>query len=521
MKRWIVTLGLLACLPAGAALLWQVPEEQPLPPLTAMRWQPDLFVGAGLRTMDEAAEKLCTQVGATPGDDPLWIRLDAFDLCSVGDCESCQPPPEDPHRVVADAPPGELQPGHLRFAALANQALAATRARPYLVVPAGQLPPLDYRCDTLLVLLASPPLTALRDPAVYDTRRAQRDAWRRTGAEVRHLITDGMGDPAGLPLCADLLREQAAELKPSLLLARDRAHATVLGPAALAQRIRAVAVDGATTPVGDRLRADDPDTARLLDVYSALDGGGGELGRLTLDCLAAGAAWDDARAGGRAVPTGLTELLARRAKLTAPPSSGPLSAAWSAFVAKAEPLPHVTLPKLGEVTIDGERIAGEWDRALHLNLTRDDSGQTSARPGEVWLGLSGDRLVVAAVGTEPVPAEATLRDRLVVTLSRGEAVVRLAGDVGGKVSAERLARRGAPLSSAEADGARCVGLFDGPGWSLEMSIPLAAIGLDLGAGFGLNVATEHLRGREHWRTLWLPTCGGAWQPERNARATLG
>ena len=88
------------------------------------------------------------------------------------------------------------------------------------------------------------------------------------------------------------------------------------------------------------------------------------------------------------------------------------------------------------------------------------------------------------------------------------------------VTMQRVAARGAQPEPSDVAGARCVGLFDGPGWSLEMTLPLAALDLPTDGRLSLNLATEHLRGREHFGTLWAPTAGGLWQSERNGQALL-
>ena len=281
MKRSLpLLLLLLAALPLLAAapprlFLGLTPGPAPAdwtaaPPLTTLAWQPDLFAG-GAATVAEAVAKLRQAVLAAPGREPLWVRLDAFDLYRVGDCATCAPPPPDPDRLLAPLGSEPLSAQQLRFAATAATALAGTRARPYLVVPADT-DPLEQRFpDHLLVLLDQPTTGPALTLARRTQMRRQLASWRTSAAQTYAVVRDGYGAFHGLPLSGDLLAELSAGCPSPAVEARDAETYTSRGPAWLAAALRAAALEGRTSGEGHPFRTDQPEIARIVDVFAPVE----------------------------------------------------------------------------------------------------------------------------------------------------------------------------------------------------------------------------------------------------------
>lgn len=508
---WLLCAALWG-LPARAALLWEVPAEQAWPDLLGESWRPDLLVRNDLPTMDRAAAVL--GAAATAETEPFWVRLDAFDLCQVGDCETCQPPPADPYAVRSAEPLSELTADHLRFVALAHAALADTPARPYVVVPPDGLPTPLLHVPGLVVLLEPPARPALAD------RAGQAAAWAATGATVYHLVRDGWAEAPGLPLGADALRAAAAGLgAPALLVARDERHATAPTPAWLAG---ALARTPEPTALGDAWRADSPLLARVADLLvplgptlAASDEPEAELAALTL------AALEGTLAPTADLPATLAAQAAAGEALGLPrPATGPLSAAWQAHVARGAAPSTLTLPLLTGVSADGNRQPAEWAAATRVELTGDDAGVVTPRPATVWLRRDDEALLVAVEATEPNPADASPRDRLRLWLAgpAGERVW-VGVEVAGRSEAWALPEGSTEPRQIRLSGVESAGVFDGPGWSLELRLPWRALGFD-GPAVALNLATETRRGTEVAATYWQPSFGASWLPARWGRVLL-
>ncbi len=107
----------LRAAPGGLILTVNAAESdrlEALPALTSMVWQPELLLRASCPTIDDAADRVAEALAADPAA-PQWVRLEPFDMTTVGDCATCQPPPLDPHRVTTDAPPTTLDPRQYEF----------------------------------------------------------------------------------------------------------------------------------------------------------------------------------------------------------------------------------------------------------------------------------------------------------------------------------------------------------------------------------------------------------------------
>jgi hypothetical protein len=461
-----------------------------------MVWQPDLFVDAGLRTFEAAAARLKAAVTAGPGAGPLAIRLDALDLCSVGDCATCPAPDHDPSRLLESPRPAVIEASHLRFWLLAAASLQGTRAAPYLIVRADQPPPPDTPWPVnLQVLLADDPAA----PTALAQRAEIGRQWQAAGVAARHLITDGYGEFWNLPVAAELLAEPLAALRPAAVVDRDGAQLARLGPDWLAERQRAV-LAGATSPAGDSWRADQPTAARVLDVFEPLaprlvDDRGLALAAATVEVLRRAAAWDadEAQAG----PL-LAAIAAARALGAPSPPDGPLSAAFERLVAAGGPAPRVTVPRVEGLDLKEMVGAGAWQQAARLSLTLDDAGQSAVAPARVWLArdAAGD-LWLAVEATEV--GEANLNDRLAVSLAplEGGGVTRVYATLAGSLTVP---------------GAECRVAYGEPGWFLKLRLPAAI--LPAGPSCRLQVAVEHRHGRLRQAALWRPTAGLGWHPRR-------
>jgi hypothetical protein len=513
-----VALALLLTMSAAHADMWLVPDGRALPDLCAQRWQPDLFAGAGLRTMDAAALYLRRALLAAPAPPP-WLRLDGFDLCPVGDCETCAAPADDPHRLIDESAPVSLDGSRARFIGLAAETLRGVAASPYVVVAPGEPPPDGFRApDGLLVLLATPPLPEAARPATLAARRAQAAAWRAVAPRVYSVVSDGLEALAGYPRSADLAAEQADALGDAAVMGYDAAAYARRGPPALAARQRAVVLDGVTSPEGDRWRADQPLAARILDLFASPDAAGGALAEASVTALREAARWqeDPGRASNCLSALDAYARAAQAAGVKAP-GDGPLSPALRSWVASDEAVPVVDIPVVEGLKLSERLRHGAWTRAARLDLTRDDRGAPCARPSTVWLARdAGGDLWAAAEATEPRPEEATYNDRLVLKLAvAGEdgPVLELSADVHGRVGLARLSRPGGSLLAVESAGVEAEGLFAGPGWVVKVHVAAALLG-ESARRWRLQAATEHRAGRRHWETLWRPTCGCPW----NARA---
>ncbi len=361
------------------------------PPLASMVWRPDLLLRTGSRTIESAAERLASALAAAP-EAPGWVRLDCFDLTAVGDCETCQPPPLDPHAYRPLTTPVALDPRQYRFFGEVAERLRGTRFQPVVVVPAGGEPPEQVMPDNLLFLLAGPSGPAGFGQASLAARLAQSAAWQAAGLWHANLIADGLADFFGLPLNGDLLRPQADRLPYPAVLARDAATLDAAGPAWLTARLRAVLVDGQTTPQGEPWRPDEPLLAQAVDVFApAMDRLGETPGELlaaaTLRALRAVEEWDQARAAGEVPDTAGTvaALTARSALRHAWEPDGTLSARFASYLAAAGPLPVLSLPPVpATITFDSLVEADEWRGTAVLNLAVD---RFAHRPH------AGDRLV--------------------------------------------------------------------------------------------------------------------------------
>lgn len=456
-------------------------------------WRPDLLTTAAYPTAADAAAELRRAVLAEFGEEPLPVRLDAFDLYRVGDCETCAPPPEDPHRWLDPAAPPACGPDLWRFARAATAALAGTRARPYVVVPAGAPAPTEPLPASLLVLV----------------RGGSSAGWEGCGADVHPLVEDPCGRFAGLPLCGDVLPQPPRVA----LLVRAADVLSTHGPDWLAERLRAVAA-GAVDPAGDAWRTDQPMLARIVDVFAPLrprlraSEPGQARALATLDALDAVRAWERQPAAATRAA-----LLAALDRVPLEEPAGPLSPAFRQAVAAGSVPPTVRLPRLAQVVVDGEQRPGEWAGALMVRVRLTDDGEVSPRTAVVRLADSGDRLVAAVEASEPRPAEAGLRDALVLSVADtvpGAPAWRLTFDVGGRVLVQRVARPGAAPEVVTVAGARAAGVLEAPGWQLEACAPWAALALSPSAALRLQVGVVHRRGRVTAEAVWRPTYGRPW-----------
>ncbi len=504
----------------------QVPGWTTAPVLTELVYAPDLFSGTECHTLADGARYLRDTLDRDP-TPPAWLRLDTLDVSQISECRTCAPPSFDPARLD-DIRPAELTPRRLAFYQQAVAALAGSPCRPYVVAPAGATAPAAGEVPAgLWVLLAGPPLPVALSADGLARRRSQWEQWRRLTPRVYNVVSDGSGEMAGLPLDAGLLLAQATTLPRPALVARDAAQVTWTAPEALRARLRQVLVAGARDGAGDWFRTDDPDTARLLDVYAPLTdqlgtGPGAALTGTTLAALRAVREWDETRSAGRALDSAaLVALLdRRRSQRGAWESRGPLSAAFRRFVATPPQLVELLLPRPPQVAIDAQVGPSEWRGAATLQLAAGDDGLPNERPATVTLAADDRGLWLSVVATEPNPEDASLNDALVLTfgdLASGCCTeVRLA--VSGKAERRRVERLGAPAGPYEPFRPTALeATFDGPGWVLEACLPWAALGPAQAREWRLNVATEHRSGRQVSATLWLPTGGARHLPARFAR----
>lgn len=476
---------------------------------------PDLFVPAGCRTVEAAARLLRAHLAAAPPAPP-WVRLDTYDLSAVGDCPTCQAPPVDPDRylpVDASPPLGERS---FAFFAAAAAALAGSGLNLCVVVPWGTPVP-DDPAPGIWWFLAPPPLPGAATPEGLAEQERYRRAWNERAERVYNLVDDGLGQVAGLPLNGDLLRRAAAALSRPAVVVRDVDTFVASGPDWLTARIEAVVLGGSTTALGDYFRADRPALAVIADLYEPLVPRLGELptgddALQAVDTLRAVVAWDEQRAAGEPRQGVVSDRLA-----------GLFGERFADFVRGAGALPATRLPAVA-ITLDGLRGDPGWASATHLSLPCDDLGRPTDRPAEAWLGTDGNRLVLGVTATEPNPADATLNDGVVLWWSPGPGgpVTRLEVTVAGRLTALRLDRPGAPPRPVEVHGVEVAGSFDGPGWGLELALPMALLATTPGdAEIRFNLASEHRYGRERRGAVWCPTGGYPWTAARYPRLSLG
>ncbi|NUP98697.1 MAG: hypothetical protein HUU35_02455 [Armatimonadetes bacterium] len=529
-RRMIVTaltlVNTLLSRPAAAAPERFLLSDQPVslpgwetaPDLTRSTFRPDLL-SDGCPSIEQAAARLAAAVAAS-NPPPRWVRLETIDLTAVGDCEDCQPPPLDPHAFGREGTTATLDERQFRFFAEAAGVLANSAARPYVVVPpATALPPLALPAG-LYLFLASPPVNAASSAAGPAARAETEAAWRQVAPLTYSLVTDGLGDFAGLPLTSDLLRRQWSALRHPAVIVRDQAALEQVGPDWLAARLAGVAAEGVTHPTGDPYRADEPELARALDVFVPLADRLGELppraGALVRTTLAAAAAlrtWEQTQSVGQAKLR--AALNARQEVRGRWEPRGLFSQEFAAFITSAAQPQRLTLAA-GKASIDGAVADGEWPPASRLTLTLDDWGRPSPRPATVYLMASDEALQVAVVATEPRPDEAGLRDCVLLCVAPGHEpfpVCRLRATVGGEATLAVLDRPG-PAAAERAVRLDSVAVFDGPGWVLEAAVPWELLGLARGGAWRLNVVTEHRRGKLHTQTVWQPTGGGLWNSLR-------
>ena len=496
------------------------------PAIETMIWQPNRLLRTGSRTIDSAAETLAAALLASP-DAPDWLRLEAFDLTAVGDCETCQPPPLDPHRYRPLETPVTLDPRQYRFFAAVAERLRGDRFQPVVLVPAGGEPSPVELPENVIVLLAGPAGPDGFGAAAMAARQAQWERWHQAGCEPYSLIADGLGEFYGLPLNGDLLRQQAAKLLHPAALTRSVATFEATGPDWLTARLRAVVAQGQTTPAGDRWRADQPLLARAVDVFAPVADQLGDvpdqrLAAAMLQALDRLAVWDAARAAGQPQDHDTVAALTAYAMLRGSwEPAGPLSAGFAQYIASAEPLPNVVLSPTTGVTIDGFLADDEWRGATRVELVRDPTGQPTERPATVWLAADAQALSVAVVSTEPSPADSTLADRLVVRLSDGRTgIVRIELPVGQQPTAAHWLRNTLPVEGLPVRGLAKEAVFDGPGWIMEARLPWSQIGLESGALRAMGLATEHRSGSLRTITQWCPDGGGEHLIERLARVRV-
>jgi len=522
---------LLWCVrPAAAAGLLLTPDNtaphgwRVLPPLESMVWQPELLLKSGSRTIDAAAERVGTAL-AQAADAPDWLRLERFDLTAVGDCQTCQPPPLDPHRYTPQAAPIALDPRQYLFFAEVAERLRGTRFQPVVVVPPNGPPPDWPMPDNLLFVLAGPAGPARFAIGTLAGRQQQSEAWDAQRLRFVNLVSDGLGEFYGLPLNGELLRQQATSLPHPAVSARDEETFLATGPAWLTARLRAVAVGGETTQAGDRWRVDEPELARAVDVFAPAeqllgDQGAERAAKLTLAALRALADWDEARAEGREPPSAtLLELLQQRREAHGKDEpAGIFSGAFMDFVKAARPLPTAALPPVPPaVSFDSVVDEDEWRGAAMVTLSGDRSGQPTERPATVWLAADDEGLAVAVIATEPDPAEATLGDRIVLRCDAGDAgLVRIDLPVG-----QPIERRAGPDAEPErVKGVQREAGFDGPGWTMEARLTWSQLGFQAVDLRAMAITTEHRAGSLQTITAWCPDGGAEWNPHRWPRITL-
>jgi hypothetical protein len=364
--------------------------------------------------------------------------------------------------------------------------------------------------------------------------RRQLASWRTSAAQTYAVVRDGYGAFHGLPLSGDLLAELSAGCPSPAVEARDAETYTSRGPAWLAAALRAAALEGRTSGEGHPFRTDQPEIARIVDVFApveahlaSVDAPSYRLAEETLRLLRQVVAWDAARVQGRSEPERQVLLVlwdqrqSLASELRAPVEpSGPFSTAFRKLVAADEPLPAVALPRVKpDADRDARAAAG-----LKLVLDRTDTGAPSLRPATVWLAVQGTELVIDLVASEPRPADVTRHDRLLLTLAgttRALPAVRLVAQTDGQVSAESVTLEGSAPVRLPTPDAKPEVVYDAPGWRLTWRVPLAWATARVGAvRWRLQLAVEHRRGRERYTTVWQPTVGAPWNRQRFGACTV-